>query len=45
MVLVFDMVFSLWASIDGASFKTTGFRLYSRNRLQRFKFSGSLWLE
>src|SRR5665647_3107010 len=34
MVLVFDMVFSLLASSDGASFKTMGFRLYSRNRLE-----------
>jgi len=25
MILVFDMVLSLWASIDGANFKTTGF--------------------
>jgi hypothetical protein len=45
MVLVFDMVFSLLASSDGATFKTLGFRFYSRNELNRFKFSGSLWLE
>jgi hypothetical protein len=32
MVLVFSMVFSLWAS-DGASFKTMRYRLYSRDKL------------
>jgi hypothetical protein len=32
MVLVFDMVLSLWASVDGANFKTAVFRAYSRTR-------------
>jgi hypothetical protein len=44
MVLAFDMVFSLLASSDGADSKTMGFQLYSRNRLERLKFSGSIWL-
>jgi hypothetical protein len=50
MVLVFDMVFSLLTSSDGASFKmsckftTTGFRHYSLNRpalLQIFRQPGA----
>jgi hypothetical protein len=32
MILVFDMVLSLWALVDGANFKTAGFRSYSRRR-------------
>src|ERR1700691_3257043 len=31
-ILVFDMVLSLWALVDGANFKTAGFRSYSRRR-------------
>src|ERR1700722_9367556 len=34
MVLVFDMVFSLLTSSDGASFKTMRFRVYSRERTE-----------
>src|ERR1700680_897763 len=34
MVLVFDMVLSLLASSDGASYKTIGFRFYSRKTAQ-----------
>jgi len=45
MVLLFDMFLSLLASSDGANFKTLDFRFYSRNELNRFKFSGSLWQE
>jgi hypothetical protein len=45
MVLLFDMFLSLLASSDGANFKTLDFRLYSRNELNRFKFSGRLWQE
>jgi hypothetical protein len=45
MVLVFDMVLSLLASNDGASFKTMGFPFYSRGWLERLKFPASLWLE
>jgi hypothetical protein len=35
MILVFDMVLSLWASINGGNFKTASFRSYSRTRPQR----------
>jgi len=50
MVLVFDMVFSLWAPIDGASFKTTdsgfipgiGFNASNFGAAQIFE---SLWLD
>jgi hypothetical protein len=44
VVLVFGMVLSLLAANDGADFKTMGFRLYSRNRLERYEFSGSMRL-
>src|SRR5258708_28795465 len=37
-VLVFDMVLSLLAQSEGASFKTTRFRFYSRNRPKRPEF-------
>jgi hypothetical protein len=42
MVLLFDMVLSLLALSNVASFKTTWFRIYSRSGLYRRKFSGSL---
>jgi hypothetical protein len=37
--LVFDMVFSLWTSSDGVSFKTMRFRIYSRKGPKRRKIS------
>src|ERR1700686_4956942 len=42
MVLVFDMVFSLLTQRDGVSFKTAGFRIYSRRGLKRLKIFGQL---
>src|ERR1700730_15457508 len=38
MVLVFDIGFSLLASCDGASLKTTRFRFYSQKPLKRLEF-------
>jgi hypothetical protein len=35
------MVFSLLTSNDDVSFKTTPFRIYSRNGVKRPKFHGS----
>src|SRR2546421_9672681 len=43
-MVLFDMVFSLLTSNVGVSFKTTTFRIYSRNGVERRKFHGSLWL-
>jgi hypothetical protein len=49
MVLVFGMIFSLLLSASasklGVSIKTMGFRFYSRDGVERFKFSGSARLE
>jgi hypothetical protein len=49
MVLVVGMIFSLLMSVSasklGVSFKTMGFRFYSRDGVERFKFSGSARLE
>src|SRR5260370_32828158 len=42
-MVLFDMVFSLLTSNDGVSFKTTPFRIYSRNGAERAKFPASLW--
>jgi hypothetical protein len=45
MVLVFDMVFSLLTSSDGAVSKQQDSGFIPGTGLPRCKFSGSLWLE
>jgi hypothetical protein len=44
MILVFDMVFSLWAFVDGADFKQRALDFIPDNDLNRRKYSTHGWL-